>query len=335
MKKMIMMLVAVFTLGANGTFGQVDDTALASKIVRSQSEMRNYALGLVKSGSRRIGGNFSWFEGQVTDTFATGDYAEDVLKKLFEVQFVYKPVNSNDVINGYLWLYDEQNTLIFQGWAGYKKDVKPKYNIWMQSVPLPIFGVESAEILALDSEGKTANSIALSVNGAGQALYDPYMAGAVNGLLVIRKKGGEVLTFNTSNGIFGFIGEVLEAKAEYGIQGHRIMETVPGATNVLHIIEMWNEPTVFLDVVGAPAVPVVIDVTGIYYDEYGQMAYERPYAMVVQMLSSGQEYEQQLDVSTASVTPFLYGKCRIYFRWKNFGQKPTLYTGPWSGGGKG
>jgi hypothetical protein len=334
-KSLSMLFVVLFVAISANVFGATD-----MSMITSQAKLRQYALDLVTQGSRSVGGNFDWNYPGVTYTNTTGGYAEDVLKKLFSAEFSYKLVNSNDTVNGYVWLYDKNWTLIFFGSAYYKLDdlkvAGPKYNVWMQDIPLPLTDVQSAEVLALGADGITVNRNPLNISPNGQPLFPAGMAGATNGLMVVRFNNGDVVTYDLASASSSVPSSISESAASYQIDGHYVFETKPGSTNEVKVISLWNEPTVFLDIKSASPAPVIIDVTGIYYDNAG-LEYERPYALVFKAIDSDQEYTVDLDTTGTSLVEFPPGPCRILFKWKNFGQKPTLYTGPYysTGGGKG
>jgi hypothetical protein len=335
MKKMITLLCTLlsFLLAA-----EVFAANRELPMIDSQAELQNFALGKVAFGYRGVSGNFDWSYDNRTFTEATGAYAEEVLKKLFDVQFSYKLVNSNDTVNGYVWLYDSHTNLIFYGNASYESNpgekVIPRFNIWMQDIPL-LSNVQSAEVLTLDESGRTVRTEQLNINQQGQLVFPWWMAGAVNGLMVVRFNDGQTLTYNLSNATVSEPVLVSEIAAAYKIDGHEVLETVPGQTNTIKIIALWKEPTVFLDVKSEPNVPVFIDVTGIYYGQTGQLEYERPYAVVITTIADGKPYTIDLDVKDVSLIGVPFGPCRMLFKWKSFDQKPTLYTGPDYGGGKG
>ena len=304
--------------------------------VYSQDALRNYALSIVTNGSRYVHSesmDWNWSD-RITYTNVFGAYAEDVLEKLFASEFRYRLTNPEDLIRGYVYLYDSKNNLLFFGYAEYTaetlKKEKPQYNIWMQNVPL-LSGVESAEVLALDEDGHTARRYPLQVNN-GQVMFQSWMAGSPNGILVVRFTDGTVNTFNLSQPS----GETPSSTSEvaaYKVDGHYILKIPAFAEKpaVLKILELWTRPTAFLEL-GAKNT-VTIDVMGLVQQD-GKTLFERPKSMEVMDIGSGQRWNIELSTEQPTPLTFIAGKYRIRFNWVNFGKPNMLYTGP-DGGGKG
>ena len=173
--------------------------------IQGQVAIREYALGTVTHGVRNVNAQSmdSNYNGSFTYTDATGNGAEAVLDKLFAVEFKYRLTNPDDKINGYVRLYDANDNQIFYGQADYSAaDIKagnnPVYWIGLQNIPL-MQNVQSAEVLAIGEDGTTANSIRQDVNEKGQMLFQPWLAGAVNGILAVKLTDGTIVTYKLSN----------------------------------------------------------------------------------------------------------------------------------------
>jgi hypothetical protein len=308
--------------------------------VSSQSKLRQYALDSIVSGSRSIWGNIQYGDGLITDTSATGTHAEQILADLFSVEFKYRVANSNDAIYGGVWLYDKNGTGIIYGYAQFLPGETPKYSLWLQQVPLPVTDVEWAQLWVLNEAGQTVLRNDLWLDSLGRPMFDPYSAGAQNGLIVIRKKNGEIITVSTKDSSLTIPGTILEPKPGFNLSGHKIMETVPGETNIVSMVALWEEPTIYLDVKSEPSVPVFFDVLALNY-ENGNTEYERPVRMIWKSIADGIEYTIDLDPQGPSLIELPSGPCRVRFEFKKFGIKPTLWVPECplgyicSGGGKG
>lgn len=311
-------------------------------MIKSQDALRNYALGITKFGSRSVYAqtlDWNWTE-NFTHTNAIGAYGEQVLNKLFSAEFVYRLANPEDRIQGYVHLYDGEFTesndpsMLFYGYAEYTfVDLmvgKPRYDIWMQHIPLPLANVNSAEVLALGEDGKTANRQQLEINNKGQIMFPPWMAGAPNGILVVNSRGG-LVTYDLANPV----GEVPVGSREssaWKVDGHYSYMAGGEKPIVVKIIEIWQRPSVFLDVRTENQI-VTIDVMGIVQKD-GETLFERPVSMEV--TRQGGSTPQTLTLMPGPTEyKFPKGQFRIRFNWTDFGKPNMLYTGPTDGGGKG
>jgi hypothetical protein len=249
--------------------------------ISSQDVVRNAALDLPVRGYRSVSAPSMNYDqpGAVIRTNVTGNGAEDILDKLFEADLRYTLANTNDTITGYVSLFDANNNQVFSGYASYhKSDLKgeggagPLYNIWMETFPL-LEGVESAEILAMDEDGETARRYPQRVNNKGQVMLNPWMAGAKNGLLVVKYPNGSMKTFPLFNPAEQLPGIVSETQASWKIEGHHVIQTSEKDVILVKIIEPWVRPTVLLPVQANQLVR--FDVAGMV-QENGGVTFERP-----------------------------------------------------------
>lgn len=300
--------------------------------VQGQDALREYALAHVDHGTRYVSStSMDWgYTDSLTYTNISGKNAEDVLGKLFAVEFRYRMLNPEDQITGYIWLYDKDNNLLFFGSAQYTEEsmkiTKPQYGIWMQNIPL-LSGVQSAEVLAVDADGKTANRTSIQVNDNGQLMFQSWMAGSPNGILVVRMKDGSLLTYDLSNPNAETPGVTTDVAA-YKIDGHYIYtDQQKGGMFAVKIIELWTLPTAYITL--STSQQVDIDVMGVVQN--GVTSFERPYAMIV-TTESGIINTIQLNQGQVNKITFPAGEFRVKFSFTNFGKPNMLYTGPTDGG---
>jgi hypothetical protein len=280
-----------------------------------QDALRNYALTLVVSGSRYLyADTMDWdFPKRVTWGETNGNGAEDVLRKLSAQNFVFRLLNSNDTVNGYEYLRDKNGSTLFYGYTSFTLDDtnKPVYQIWMNEIPI-LSNVESAEILILDEDGKTARRESLKVNEFGQLMFPSWYAGSPNGVMAVSFKDGAVATYPLADPRRNTPG-VNVASPDFVIDGHHLFTDV----SVVKIIELWRRPTVYLEL--STDTWVTFDVMGLVQD--GSInEFERPTAVQV----DGQWYELPADGK-------LYikaGAHRTLFKWNRFGEPGLIYTGP-------
>ncbi|KKQ21193.1 MAG: hypothetical protein US45_C0008G0016 [Candidatus Nomurabacteria bacterium GW2011_GWA1_37_20] len=292
--------------------------------IQSQDQVREFALKNVVRGSRYIHAeSLDWnYEGTITSTTVTGTSAENILDKLFVSEMVYRLTNPNDTIQGWVYLYDKQDNLLFYGSAQYLAEIigkeKPSYNIWMQNIPM-LSNVQSAEVLALDVDGKTARRYQLDVIN-GQLLFQPWLAGAPNGILVVRFGDGLLTTYNLAKLISQTPGQTTDSVANWKIDGHHVF-----VTGQIKIVETWIRPTALVKLDSQQT--LTIDVMGLVQEE-GKTYFERPGSMVVTN-DNGKEGVTTLNPKEPMVFESVNaGTYRLRFNWSKFGQPNTLYTGP-------
>ncbi len=298
--------------------------------VYSDDLLRDHALTNVVSGSRYVDSpDMDWaFEGRLTATNAIGKGAENVLNALFAVEMKYRLINSNAVINGNIYLHDKHGALLFYGRAEYiaasLETGKPSYNLWLQDVPLGE-NVQSAEVLALDADGRTARRYNMQVDSHGRVVFQSGMAGSTNGILVTRLSDGTLVTYDLSKRASTVPGVTSDGSAVWKIDGHHVVTVSPKEPKV-KIAATYLRPTAYFHV---PSDQVVtFDVVGII-QENGQVFFERPYQLEVTSETSGASGPVTLSVEGPSSFSVDKGTYRIHnFGWKKFGTQRTIYTGP-------
>ncbi|MEN9613767.1 MAG: hypothetical protein RLZZ347_74 [Candidatus Parcubacteria bacterium] len=322
---LVAMILCVFNLNLNAAQG------FDGSMIAGSDNLRNYALKQVKRGFislSSISMDYT-YKGGVTSAEVVGDYAEEVLAKLGAVEFVFRLTNPDDAVNGYLYLYDANNNLLFYGSTQFKladlANGKPKYSIWIQEIPLST-GVVSAEVLALNPDGTTGGQVnRLRVNDNGQLLFQPWMAGVGNGLLVVKYKDGDVLTYRLANPENESTPSVSSESSEFSIQGHYVFKDP--SPRKIKILALWDRPTVFLELTVESPMSIEFDIAGVI-QKGSEIQFERPTAIIAE----GWSVKLFQDVTTNMALP--KGKYRFKFQWKEFGSPGLLYTGP-SDNGKG
>ncbi len=291
--------------------------------LRSTDMLREAALGTVVRGSRGVSGTTidTSFEGTFVHTNVTGVSAEDILGKLFSVKFKYRVMNPKDELQGYVYLYDANNNLVFYGYSNYSgESPKPQFGIWFYRAPV-LSGVKSAELLALTEDGQTARRTQVTVSEGGQVLFEAYAAGAVNGLLAVKYKNGEVATFRLDNPVAQTPGVTTDENQTWKVDYHYTLAT-EGKPATLKIIETWGRPTAL--VTSSDLVEISLDVVGLV-NANGGTFFERPSAVFVTGLD-GVPVRMVLEGSSPKIA--LKGTYRLRFEWNMFGRPTTLYTGP-------
>ncbi len=312
--------------------------------IQDPAESRNYGLSISKFGTRSVGADtMNWsYPGAVTYTTATNQYGEAVLDQLFNTEFVYQLANPGDIISGYVYLYDKpfdqtgvnQPNLLFYGTVQYTladlaTGKKPSYSLWQMYLPLPLSNVASAEILALNTNGVTADRIQLIVKD-GHPLFPSWYSGAPNGLLSVRFNNGSLMTYMLANPT-GHLPKGSVEDANWTIPDHYAYTSGRTNTPNIKIIAVFNRPSVFVDVQVLKSYPV--DVMAMVQLPNGQIIFVRPPAILIQSQNGGPETRITLpDQPTTIQLPL--GQWRARFDWQDGVLEPgLLYTGPSDGVG--
>jgi len=329
----ITMLIGIILIGVSHVTAQVVSGNIS--MIRSQDQLRNYAMSIAVSGQRSV-----WSEGidwtdqrNMTWTEAKGSNGEEVLERLFATQLTYGILNSNDTARSYSYLFDTNGNILFFGYGEYQIGTEGMVNIGMQEIPLPLSGVDRAEIVALGEDGKTAYHYPVTVRN-GVPYFSWWMAGSPNGVLITYMQDGSTVKYNLwdANPVGVEAGQDI---ARFEVQGHHIFRI--GDTkgdNLIRVIETWMLPSVYLEMTKKDE--VLIDVLGLYYDQNGS-AFERPTSMNVSD-ENGITTVMPLVVNNwvGSVKLTMpAGKYRITFNWEKFGKPGNLYTGDSVPDGKG
>ena len=335
MKKNIITLFALVCGLTSNLLGQ------SSLPVHDQAELRNYALSLVSSGSRSVHSasiDWNWNQSVTSTNIIGATNAESLLDSLVNAQFKYRMANTNDPISGYIYLYDNQSIdqwgnheLLFYGSASYPAGTKAKYQLGMQDTPLLMFtNVQSAEVIALNSDGTSGNTYNINVVN-GHPVFPGWMAGSPNSLLVIKNNDGTLVDYNLWKPDPSTPAGVTEAGDTWNLDGHYVFRT-SSAGGSIKIIELWNRPTVYLTTTVTNTTS--FDVAGVYQDNYGQTQSERPLAIEIDAVGTSSHSTVTFDPTNPTKVTFPPGAYRMRFDWNLFGLPNTLYTGP-SGGVKG
>jgi hypothetical protein len=270
------------------------------------------------------------YPGTVTSAEFDGKHAEDVLDKLGKVDFKFRLTNPNDVVRGYLYLFDDADVLVFFGYEEFKladfEAGNTTFEVWMQDVPM-LSGVASAEVLALMPDGTTSpGRYALEVVN-GHVLFKPWMAGAENGLLVVKFNDGTLTTYSLSSPTGNSPEATVLNGSMFSISGHYILKDPES----IKILELWARPTVFLELTASKT--ITVDVIGIL-QKGSSLKQEHPSTAEVTDTATGDVYSFPLKADGTSSIQLPDGEYRIRFTWIEFGEAGLLYTGP-SDGGKG
>lgn len=304
--------------------------------IRSADLLRNKAMSLGRFGSRMVlSPSIDWsYTNTLTYIKTNGSCGEDVLKRLFSRPLTYRVENPQDDVQGYVYLYDTNCwDLLFWGYgdavAATLTTNRLFHKLYLMDVPI-LDNVQSAEVIALDVNGQTANRYKLAINQCGQALFQYWMAGAPNGILSVKYNDDTLYTYSLLAPVAQVSGVVFDS-GEYAIDGHYILTSTATSGAVLKIIELFNRPSAFLDL--SQSQYVTLDVLGFVQD--GNRSYfERPTA-VNYVTEYGTTGTVAMDpyLPTSALLPG--GKLRLTWSWTKFGQPGLLYTGPMGDGGGG
>ena len=308
--------------------------------IGSEDQLREYALDKAVRGYKDVTAD-SIREVDNSPLFAkvVGNGAEDVLNKLLSIPITFSLANTNDEVRSQVWLYDSEDRLLFYGQSRYKVGTVGKtgseYSIWMQDVPL-LDNVQSAKLFVVNSEGVTVNSKDLRVEN-GQVIFDPYLAGSINGIMTVMFTDGSESVFDLSNPKSVTPAVVTSSSSNWNIEGHHVIQSSDGDTVLIKFIEFNYLPTVLVTV--KEGQKVVLDVMGAYHNEKGSVTFERPNRVFVSEVGGeGWGGEGGMLPDTSVILPIPQnrsGMYRIRFGWENFRQGRRLYDGPNDGEGKG
>jgi hypothetical protein len=287
----------------------------------------------------------------LTWAYADGKCGEDILDAMFAVRFHFIPLNTNDNIRGYSYLYDTNYNCLFFGYAEYPIGEAPVFKIWMQDIPI-MSNVSWAEILVLGKDGQTADHYPLTVEN-GHIKWQEWLCGALNGILVVHFNDNTTTKYDLWNPTPQAPGSVNDNANTYSVDAHyvyhfggvkgKVDETVVETTSgggsgsssaddlaaVVKIIEAYKKPSCFIET--STTLPITFDVLGLY-SEYGATMFERPTEMEVEDQATGVKTPVSLiTVGSGTVGPvkkvFPAGRYRIVFKWVKFGLPNTIYTG--------
>ncbi len=320
-------------------FASVSVSAVVTLPIGSRDQVREYALDTVVRGFRDVTSpSLVQIKGEPTYVEVSGNGAEDVLNKLLAEQINFDMVNINDTIVGRVWLYNANDRLVFYGNSYYTTATVgkegPTYNIWMQSISLPIYDVVSAEILVLNEDGQTTRTEQVRIEN-GQPIFQEWMAGANNGILSVRLKDGSVATFNLWNPVAVDPATISESSAGWNIPGHHVIPPSPANELLVNFVEVWELPTALLEVNATQLVK--FDVLGMVTVD-GRSTFERPTTIHFMQIDGGtwEGVAPSFSDSPTTIKLPATGKYRVRFEWANFGRQTTIYSGPVDdGGGKG
>ena len=313
--------LAISALAADGV------TTLPSQLpmLRDPAALRQYALASVVRGARYVTAeSLDWSDpARKTDTQATGVGAEQVIDKLLATEQTYRLLDPKDLVRGFIYLYDANDHLVFYGYAEYKPGVSkelPKYSVWLQSVTL-LEGVTGAELLVVDKDEVTIQRTPMVLEN-GRIVVGLNIAGAPNGKLVVHS-GNTAVFYDLWKPEGQGAPSVTEKGGGYEISGHYIFKD----TSVVKIIELWQRPTVLVEVTQETTVSV--DVAGVIQTGTNTTI-ERPTEVIVSDVTGKQLGVVQTNggIIQLKLGP---GKYRLLYTWKLFGQPENIYV-PTNGG---
>jgi len=332
-KSVIGLCLIIVTLYWSAIAGAQIQPSPVTLPIQSQDALREYALVSVTYGYRSVYSDSMDWDFPERFTFSekvTGNGAEDVLNKLFDIEFVYRLTNPDDKVVGDIDLQDKDGNQVFNGRAEYIASSLagsvPQYNIWISSVRLPLSNVRSAEVLAIsEKDGTTARRYPLEVR-QGHPFFPPWMAGSPNGILVVRFEDESVMTYQLSKPIGQSPTSTTEPDSAWAIEGHHVVTTgTAPESQIVRIIETWNRPTLLLKVTSTAEITFdvvgIVQENGISFDRPSEVLYTQDGVSWTVIIIDPAEV--QLNVVVLEI-----GTYRVRFNWTRFGKPQTLYTGP-------
>jgi hypothetical protein len=321
-------------VGGGGGGGGGGSSVYESLPIQSPEVLRHYGMDHVSSGAISIWSeSMDWDYGKRAET-VSGSCGEEVLAKLAKVALNFRVKNPNDPIYGWVSLRGVGGWEFFRGSARFTiadlaAGKKPVYEIWQLSLPL-LSNVEAAEILAVGEDGETARRYGVRVE-KGQILFEPFWAGAPNGLLSVKFTDGSVLVYSLAKAIGATPPPESVEDTEMRVQGHYIFKD---PTTPISIHAVWWRPSVFVEITEAASAFEFNGVDGLV-QEGGTPYFERPLGVIITTVNaSGETLLGRVSWPQSGRLPVSPrpGKYRIWFEWDQFGQPGNLYTGPDSGG---
>lgn len=334
MKSIVISLIAAILVSNVVRASDAVPVPMTSSLpVQSEADLREYALDKVVRGFRDVTSEtMVSVKNQPSWVDKRGTSAEDVLDKLFDTEFVYSLANDNDIVQGRVWLYDNENNLLFFGESRYTaKDLEkkyPSYALYLQRIPL-LANVQSAEILAINEDGVTANHRKVDVSN-GHILFDSWLAGVPNGILSVRFQDGSLMTYDLWSPVAESPVIQAESSATWQIEGHHVFRLTEKDVLNINFVEVWKDPTVIFEVRDNNQT-VNLDVFGVV-NVNGVSGMERPNSLIFTQVIGGSS-KGVGPVFQDGPTKFTLptgGTYRMKFDWNNFGKPGKLYTGPTS-----
>ena len=306
--------------------------------ISSADETRLAALTNVVSGSRYVYSEGIDYNqaGSVTYTNVTGtNGAIDIVKKLLAAEFRYAMFNTNDMIQGYIYLNDTCGNLIWFGGASFKRadllaGEKAVYRLWMQYLPI-LQSVNWAQVIALEEDGTTGRQYYLDVSSCNQVMWPPWMSGTKNTILQVQYLNGSNVTYRVSNPVATAPAKTVE-QSTFAFDHHYIYSGTNGSVLQMQILEMDEKPSVTLEnVVGLQRVN--LDVQAYVYGKGGGY-WERATNVMVMPMGYTNVFIIGLNPGAATEITVPYA-CTMRFSWPTLGNNRTIYAGPeYYGGGK-
>ena len=296
--------------------------------IGSEDQLREYALPQVVRGYRDVTSmSLVRLDNQPTWVEVYGNGAEDVLDKLFGTEIVFGLSNPNDKVDGHVWLYDADGKALFYGSTSYTvedlKDGPPSYRIWMQHIPL-LGGVSNAKLLALNPDGVTTRTESIDVSN-GRIMFQPYLAGVVNGIIAILFKDGTEAVYNLWQNGGNPVDSVPENSPEWQIEGHHVVSGGSSASVTVRFIETYNPPTILLKDV-KQGQTVILDCLAMTYADGKGQYFERPTEVIITK-SDGSMSTAPIFSDSMTSLKLQPGTYRLRFTWPTFQKSRTIWYG--------
>jgi hypothetical protein len=318
-KFILAIAIAVMFITVN-IFAQTDIS-----VIQSPDLARDLGLRLSKRGSIYYSSpSIDWsYPGTQTTQDVVGQYAEDVLAQLAAFQYNFRLKNPMDDITAYVYIKDDNGIIIFYGQAIFKAGEKPQIQMWQQWVPI-LNNVKSAEIIPLKEDDTSGQPIRVEVSEQGQLLWQPWISGAKNGILIVESMDGTFTSYRISSPIAQSLNPADGNSGTLNIKDHYMF----GKGSTVDIIAVWNRPTAYFEIDNMDRYASFC-VRGILQLQDGNTALEWPSSAIV--TDEDGNNPQTIKLLEGGITRIWMnsGKYRVRsFEWKNFAQPGNLYTGP-------
>lgn len=292
--------------------------------VASDDQIREYALAVVVKGARSISAPSAvWSPDRPTSVEVIGHGAEDVLNQLLAKELVIGVINPADEINGQIWLYDSEGFCLWYGQSSYRADSKvgPKYNLWIQEIPL-LEDVNRSVIYIFNEDKQTVGQQDLAVRD-GHVMFPPWLAGTRNAVITVWFKNDEVVSWSLDGGSGEVPSTVSDGgRGQWKIEGHYI---VPENDTPMVSLEFTATvlPTALIVIKENQLLQV--DVAGFTYGKGGPF-FERPTEIILTRVSDGVMEKAPLDQEEPTVFPGVNpGTYRVRFTFPLMGEGKWMY----------
>ncbi len=292
-------------------------------LIKNEAALLNYQYGRVVRGYMSVqSDNFDWSVPNMKNwADAVGTGAEDVMTKLLLTQLNWRLTSSVVEADGNVWLYDENNNVIFAGYSkmGFSSATsKPSFSLSPQVVPI-LNAVTSANLQTLDLNGIVVGSVPLQITPLGQADFWPTQANSINGKIQVQFANGFWWSYSLSDHANDVVVvDSGKSNVPFVFDGHYTYKDSDAVKGIVEIVvtETYYDPTVYLNF--AEGHKVSVDAVGIIWVN-GKCIREYPSELTLVRVSDGFTKVIKLTDRTATHGDIGAGEWRGTFKWNKYG----------------